>query len=303
MNDKQHLAQLKRIEAKHFASVYRPLNSVTKKFIDALRSGGVIAANNSISDLVIIDGLITPIRSIYKRVGLMGAIQTYGKLPKEARRKGYTPNEIEVKRSASFGFNQEWIDSINEFFNSRKFLQYAVTPISRNYRDMLQRLLQQGVEKGMTVQQMIDLIYSKELATWKARQIIRTESVAAYGLGQYLGADSSPFYMVKEWHEIKDARTRRTHTHAFVGGEKRDLNERFSNGLLFPGDKVPGKASEVVNCRCRLALTPKRDANGRLIRKPKDPNRVAAQVALNSVVGTALSLTFQSLINNLIVNE
>jgi hypothetical protein len=66
---------------------------------------------------------------------------------------------------------------------------------------------------------------------------------------------------------------------------------------------VPGKASEVVNCRCRLALTPKRDANGRLIRKPKDPNRIAAQVALSSAVGTALSFTFQSLINNLIVNE
>ena len=40
-------------------------------------------------------------------------------------------------------------------------------------------------------------------------------------------------------------------SHQKVDGEIRELDEPFSNGLMFPGDPAGG-AAEVVNCRCAL---------------------------------------------------
>lgn len=53
--------------------------------------------------------------------------------------------------------------------------------------------------------------------------------------------------MLKQWDASLDARTR--DSHARVDGEIRELDEKFSNGLMFPGDPN-GAAAEVVNCRC-----------------------------------------------------
>ena len=59
-----------------------------------------------------------------------------------------------------------------------------------------------------------------------------------------LGAD-----IVKQWDSTLDKRTRPSHQ--TVDGEIRELDEKFSNGLEYPGDPK-GRASEVVNCRCAL---------------------------------------------------
>lgn len=53
--------------------------------------------------------------------------------------------------------------------------------------------------------------------------------------------------IVKQWDGTLDARTRPSHR--IVDGEIRELDEPFSNGLMFPGDPA-GKAAEVINCRC-----------------------------------------------------
>ena len=55
--------------------------------------------------------------------------------------------------------------------------------------------------------------------------------------------------MVKQWDSTLDARTR--DSHAQIDGEIKELDEKFSNGLMFPGDPN-GAAAEVVNCRCAL---------------------------------------------------
>ena len=53
--------------------------------------------------------------------------------------------------------------------------------------------------------------------------------------------------VVKEWSAALDGRTRPEHRK--MDGEIKDIEEKFSNGLMFPGDPS-GKASEVINCRC-----------------------------------------------------
>lgn len=84
-----------------------------------------------------------------------------------------------------------------------------------------------------------------------AKRIVRTEGhriteTAAYHAQQKAknrGAD-----IVKIWDATLDGRTRPSH--AKVDGEIRELDEKFSNGLKFPGDPS-GAAAEVINCRCR----------------------------------------------------
>ena len=53
----------------------------------------------------------------------------------------------------------------------------------------------------------------------------------------------------KMWYATLDGRTR-TH-HREIHGEIRELEEKFSNGLLFPADPA-GDPSEVDNCRCTM---------------------------------------------------
>lgn len=55
--------------------------------------------------------------------------------------------------------------------------------------------------------------------------------------------------IVKQWDATLDSRTRDSHMR--VDGEIRELDEPFSNGLMYPGDSRGG-AAEVVNCRCAL---------------------------------------------------
>lgn len=53
----------------------------------------------------------------------------------------------------------------------------------------------------------------------------------------------------KGWLATLDARTR--DSHAVMDGEEVEINEKFSNGLRFPGDPS-GAPSQVYNCRCRM---------------------------------------------------
>lgn len=52
----------------------------------------------------------------------------------------------------------------------------------------------------------------------------------------------------KIWDASLDAKTRESHMR--VDGEIRELNEKFSNGLMYPGE-AGGEPEEVINCRCR----------------------------------------------------
>lgn len=53
----------------------------------------------------------------------------------------------------------------------------------------------------------------------------------------------------KRWMAILDNRTR--DSHADLDGETVDVDEEFSNGLMYPGDPS-GDPSEVYNCRCAM---------------------------------------------------
>lgn len=53
----------------------------------------------------------------------------------------------------------------------------------------------------------------------------------------------------KAWMATLDDRTRDSHVE--LDGEEREIDEEFTNGLMFPGDPE-GEPAEVYNCRCRM---------------------------------------------------
>lgn len=83
-----------------------------------------------------------------------------------------------------------------------------------------------------------------------ATRIVRTEGhriqQAAADDARY-EAKSKGADVLKQWDATLDGNTRESHRQ--VDGEIRELDEKFSNGLMYPGDPAGG-AAEVINCRC-----------------------------------------------------
>lgn len=110
-----------------------------------------------------------------------------------------------------------------------------------------------GIATGMTFKQVAKQLEGQTRIGYnKAVRIARTEGhrvQCSAAMDAMTAAKDNGADVIKQWDSTLDGRTR--HSHAVVDGEIRELNERFSNGLRFPGDSG-GPASEVVNCRCAL---------------------------------------------------
>jgi SPP1 gp7 family putative phage head morphogenesis protein len=83
---------------------------------------------------------------------------------------------------------------------------------------------------------------AKRITRTEGHRIQQTSTRDAQEAAKAKGAD-----VVKQWDAALDSRTRDSHRR--VDGEIRELDEKFSNGLMFPGDPAGG-AAEVINCRC-----------------------------------------------------
>lgn len=113
--------------------------------------------------------------------------------------------------------------------------------------------ISRGVSTGMSFQQIgQQLAGHTNIGYNNAVRIARTEGHRVQvqsGMDACARAKENGCDVVKQWDATLDARTR--DSHARVDGEIRELDEKFSNGLMFPGDPNGGVA-EVVNCRCAL---------------------------------------------------
>lgn len=85
---------------------------------------------------------------------------------------------------------------------------------------------------------------TKTIARTEGHRIQEASSFDAAGAAKQRGAD-----LVKQWDASLDGSTRDSHRQ--VDGEIKELEEKFSNGLMYPGDPNGG-AAEVVNCRCTM---------------------------------------------------
>ena len=123
--------------------------------------------------------------------------------------------------------------------------------------DLLKRKItaqiSRGVATGMSYSQMAQQLagYTKtgynnavRITRTEGHRIQQESTMDACYAARERGAD-----VVKQWDATMDANTRESHQ--MVDGEVRALDEKFSNGLMYPGDPS-GSAAEVINCRCVL---------------------------------------------------
>ncbi|HXG70887.1 MAG TPA: phage minor head protein [Gemmatimonadaceae bacterium] len=106
--------------------------------------------------------------------------------------------------------------------------------------------------------------YADRLLALRGEMIARTETLTALNASNYEsllqtidGGVVRIDQVQREWRTSMDGRVRDSHTR--MNRERRGLYERFSNGLMYPGDPS-GSAAQRINCRCsalpRIKFTP-----------------------------------------------
>jgi hypothetical protein len=113
--------------------------------------------------------------------------------------------------------------------------------------------ISRGISTGMTFPQIAQQLAGvTNIGFNNAVRIARTEGhriQCQSGMDACYKAKEKGADVVKQWDSTLDSATRESHV--AVDGEIRELDEPFSNGLMFAGDPR-GSAAEVVNCRCAL---------------------------------------------------
>jgi hypothetical protein len=269
MNGKEkqkYLLQYNRVnrkfEAKFRPKIKKALDGVVSSLIDDLRNRGIRLAESELSQTILNQQLQKPLLEMYREVGLYHGKQTNRRLKQEAGQK-------------ALGQNEQWMADIIRILRET-LLEYATFGVSQTLRDHLLLVLSDGIKNELTVDELVKIFQKNTFTKMQAERIVRTEVGRAANTGVAVASESFGFVMVKEWFAFRDQRTRgrkpkdkKDHYH--MDGQVVDFVDDFRDPRS--GERIAyplapsGSAAMVINCRCTWASTPKRDANGRLIRK------------------------------------
>ena len=137
-----------------------------------------------------------------------------------------------------------------------KISESLYTKLGKDTNEMKKRIagtLSRGIAAGQGYDEIARNIANEaNIGYNKAVRIARTEGARVYNTASYdacVTAKKKGADIVKQWDSTLDGLTRDSHRR--VDGEIREVEKRFSNGLMFPCDPA-GEAAEVINCRCTL---------------------------------------------------
>jgi SPP1 gp7 family putative phage head morphogenesis protein len=142
-----------------------------------------------------------------------------------------------------------YTDALKKALNDRADL-FGLS-VNSTTRDKITQVIADGIDAGEgnnEISDRISAVYS-DFSTARADMIARTETTAGNNEGTLAGFKQSSAEL-KEWIATADDRTR--DSHAEIDGEIVALDEKFGNGLMFPGDGT-GDPGETINCRCVIA--------------------------------------------------
>lgn len=111
-------------------------------------------------------------------------------------------------------------------------------------RGIAQSLSYQEIARNIKNTTEVDYNKSLRIAKTEGHRVQQEATYNAQRRAKEKGAD-----ILKQWDSTLDSRTRPSHQK--VDGELVEVDDVFSNGLLYPGDPS-GMAKEVINCRCCL---------------------------------------------------
>jgi hypothetical protein len=183
----------------------------------------------------------------------------------------------------------QWTDDVKWAMREHN-LQY-VRGINERERQEMIKVLQWSVDRHQKPDEIAAAFLDSglQMTAARAERIAVTEGTRAAAMGVMLAANDFPYEMQKHWVSSGDNRVRvRPYSHNISSADVRELMDVWFNGeeIMFPGDPRCS-AGNVVNCRCMLAISAKRDAEGNLI-----PKRVFVsnrQLLVGVVVGAAVA--------------
>lgn len=123
-----------------------------------------------------------------------------------------------------------------------------------NEKKMTNALLQ-GILQGKSIDKIADSFQAVSgINRTSAIRNARTSVTSAQNSGKQSAYDKiykeRGIKYQKEWDAARDKRVRESH--AMLDGVRVDYDERFPNGLMYPGDFSIVIPSEVYNCRCTM---------------------------------------------------
>lgn len=182
----------------------------------------------------------------------------------------YKSQRMNSRASAKFSFdfelprifrdNDSPFAIITDLLNGRAFRRMLPPPNPDKMKDRLwhrvklNSIIRQGIRKGKSINKIaedVERLTGMDIkAAFRAARTACTNAENSAKLDAMIAfRDKYGIDVKKMWYATLDGRTR-TH-HREIHGEIRELEEKFSNNLLFPADPN-GAPSEVYNCRCTM---------------------------------------------------
>ena len=121
-------------------------------------------------------------------------------------------------------------------------------------KKQIRAAIQSGILQGKSIGKIANDLQKRipDMSRKSAIRAARTAMTGAQNGGRqdsYEAAEKMGIEVSKEWVATLDGRTR--HSHRRLDGEVVAYDEKFSNGLMFPGDPR-GDPASTYNCRCSL---------------------------------------------------
>jgi mRNA-degrading endonuclease toxin of MazEF toxin-antitoxin module len=257
------------LDKKYFEQVQKSVWDTFKRFARDIEVIGIDAARSRLGLDLWDKEMLKIFEAMYKESVLLFGNSVYRAL------------RIEAQKAETFGFNREWTDAVLEFLLKQGFV--LVADITSTTKKKLNDIVTKGIEEGLGVDEIVKLILSDDnlaYSAMRARRIVRTEVMRSSNIGAMKGAEAHGFYVDKIWISARDKRTRRIpedeFDHVKMDGQTQHFEDPFTSTgkkgepvvAMQPGD-ITAPAGFTINCRCTVGFEGRRDANGRLLRKPK----------------------------------
>lgn len=147
--------------------------------------------------------------------------------------------------------NKLWMPNPEVNRNLERYTFEASEKTKARVNNEINNIMAEAYREGWGPRYVGDKIQKRftQLKTYEARRIAQTEINTTRNYVQYsqLQEDGMEY---KIWHAAHDSRTRKSHLK--VDEEIVPIDQPFSNGLMYPGDKS-GPVEEWINCRCSHA--------------------------------------------------
>jgi hypothetical protein len=245
-------------------------------------------------DTINYSSLIGVLKALYSDVGARVAKDTR----RELAGQGKAFNMVMRTKFRGIGGGEEFAQDI-----SRRLASVGLNlaqKMSETTRERIRMIIAYGVEQGWSVQEIVKEIRARvtEINRNRALTITRTEVGRSANEGKLISAMALGVMVDKIWLTAKDERVRRRPRdkadHLIMHDKQIEVDKRFDNGMLIPGDYT-AKPQEVINCRCTVVFKVVRDADGKTI--PKNYLMPARNAALDFVGGLAAGITIGTLLD------